>query len=97
MGLSYELLRKRIKVYLMNEMVPFTGSSIEMLRRKIREEKRIMRAELLRWGSKKLCVNRLGLDKLLYVLSEGNEIREEEVMKEGAHRAGRYYCWMGEE
>jgi len=95
MGLSYELLRERIKAYLINEKAPFTGSSIEMLRQKIREEKRIMRSELLRWSSKKLYVNKRGLDKLLYILGEAMEIKEEEVMKDGAHKAGRFYCWIG--
>ena len=72
------------------------GSSIEMLRRKIKEDKEIMRSDLLRWVSKKLYVNRTGMDKLLYVLTEGNEIIEETRMKEGAHRSGRFYCWLGE-
>jgi hypothetical protein len=91
-----KILRDKIKFYLEIEKAPFTGSSIDKLRRKIKEEGEMMRSDVLRWASKKLYVNRIGLDKLLYILTEGKEIVEEERWKEGSHKVGRFYCWIGD-
>jgi len=87
-------LRALIKGYLADRCVEIGMSAIEMLRRKMQLEKRVMRKDLSLWGWGKLRMDKNGMDKLIAILTERKEIRMY-VSYPNTGRTIRHYEWIG--
>lgn len=92
--LSPHYLRALIKGYLEDKSVRVGMSSINLLRKKMQIERRVKRKELGLWGWGKIRIDKKGLDKLIEVLKENKEIREELSYLETG-RIVKYYEWIG--
>jgi len=92
--LSPHYLRALIKGYLEDRSVRIGMSSINLLRQKLRREVRVPRKDLSLWGWGKLRMDKKGLNKLIDILIENKEIREELSFLESG-RLIKYYEWIG--
>jgi hypothetical protein len=93
-GISPQYLRSTITGHLEERSVEIGLSSVELLRRKMKRQRRVKRKDLSLWAWGKLRMDKIGLNALIDILKEAKEIKEELSYLETG-RLIKYYEWTG--
>lgn len=88
-------LRASIKQHLKEHDIEVELSAVERVRRKIKEERIVIRYEMVLWAWRKLGVKKKSLNNLIRVLVDNNEVMERKQRGQSG-RVARYYYWIGE-